>query len=98
MLPFVITTWQPLDLRLVVSFTGIGLSAVAAQCLVVWAFMHAVATRVAPIEFTSILWAGIFGFLFFGEKPGLSTLLGALLIAASGLMIAGRRSMPVEGA
>jgi S-adenosylmethionine uptake transporter len=58
--------------------------------------MHAAATRVAPIEFTSILWAGIFGYLIFGEHPGNATLLGALLIAASGLMVTSQQSTPVE--
>jgi S-adenosylmethionine uptake transporter len=95
-LPFAIGGWQPLDAGAAISFSAIGLAAVVAQCLAVWAFMHAAATRVAPIEFTSILWAGIFGYLIFGEHPGIATLLGALLIAASGLMVTSRQSTPVE--
>jgi S-adenosylmethionine uptake transporter len=95
-LPFAISGWQPVDTGAAVSFGAIGLAAVVAQCLVVWAFMHAAATRVAPIEFTSILWAGTFGFLFFGEPPGVATLIGALLIAVSGLMVANQQSSPVE--
>ena len=95
-LPFAIGGWQPLDAGAAISFSAIGLAAVVAQCLAVWAFMHAAATRVAPIEFTSILWAGIFGYLIFGEHPGIATLLGALLIAASGLMVTSQQSTPVE--
>jgi S-adenosylmethionine uptake transporter len=95
-LPFAIGGWQPLDAGAAISFSAIGLAAVVAQCLAVWAFMHAAATRVAPIEFTSILWAGIFGYLIFGEHPGIATLLGALLIAAGGLMVTSQQSTPVE--
>jgi S-adenosylmethionine uptake transporter len=95
-LPFAIGGWQPLDAGAAISFSAIGLAAVVAQCLAVWAFMHAAATRVAPIEFTSNMWSGIIGYLIIAEHPGIATLLGALLIAASGLMVTSQQSTPVE--
>lgn len=48
---------------------------------------------VATFEYTGILWAPLWGFLFFAEIPQLSTFAGALLIIAAGLfaMLGGRR-------
>ena len=42
------------------------------------------ASVVAPTQYTSILWAGMMGFLMFQEIPGLYTLLGAAVIIGAG--------------
>lgn len=94
--PFAAAAWQAPDLPLLGSFAAIGFSAVVAQFLLVWAFAHAVASRLAPIEYMNILWAALFGLVFFHERPTWATLIGALLIAASGLLVATARSTPLE--
>ena len=95
-LPFIVTGWQVPPPSLLGSFVLVGFTAVVAQFLMVWAFMRTVATRVAPIEYSSILWAGIFGYILFGERPTWATLAGAVLVAASGLLVATARSVPIE--
>ncbi|MCP1632482.1 drug/metabolite transporter (DMT)-like permease [Kerstersia gyiorum] len=47
---------------------------------------------VAPFDYSGLLWAGIFGWLFWDEVPGWIACLGAALIAASGIYIAWRES------
>jgi drug/metabolite transporter (DMT)-like permease len=42
---------------------------------------------VAPFEYTSLLWAVLFGYFLFGEVPGNSVALGASLVIGSGLYI-----------
>ena len=54
-----------------------------------WAYARAEASYLAPVEFTAFIWASLWGFVFFDEKVGLATLLGAALIVA-GCLIAAR--------
>lgn len=61
-------------------FVILGLLGVAGHYLLALAFARAEAARLAPIQYTSLVWAVVFGYLFFGEVPGLSTWLGAGLI------------------
>ena len=48
------------------------------------------AATVAPFSYTSLIWATLFGFAIFGELPDRWTVVGALVIAASGLYIVHR--------
>ncbi|MEM7470391.1 MAG: DMT family transporter [Pseudomonadota bacterium] len=50
------------------------------------------AVIVAPMQYSQIIWASIFGFLFFDELPDLATILGSSVIIASGLYIVLRES------
>jgi len=42
-------------------------------------------SALAPYEYTMLLWGGTWGFLVFGDVPAWSTLVGAAIVAASGL-------------
>jgi drug/metabolite transporter (DMT)-like permease len=48
---------------------------------------------VAPIEYSNLLWAGIFGFTIFGDLPSMSLLFGSAIIMSCNLyvMVTGRR-------
>lgn len=48
------------------------------------AYRDAPPGAVTTIEYTLLLWAALWGFLFFAEIPTIATLLGAVLIVASG--------------
>jgi drug/metabolite transporter (DMT)-like permease len=53
------------------------------------------ASVVAPLQYTSILWAGVLGFLMFGEVPGRATLLGtAVIVAAGGFILLREQRAP----
>ena len=51
------------------------------------AFQSAPASVVAPFAYSSLIWATLFGFAIWGDRPQFSTLIGAALIVASGLYI-----------
>lgn len=51
------------------------------------AFRCAPASLVVPFSYTSMIWATLFGFIVFNTLPDRWTLLGAILIIASGLYI-----------
>lgn len=62
--------------------------------LIIVAYRRAEAAIVAPMQYSQIIWATIFGAAFFGESLDRYTGLGALIIIASGLYIVTRESTP----
>ncbi|MBS9722089.1 DMT family transporter [Tianweitania sp. BSSL-BM11] len=65
----------------------LGVVAMGAHMLVNRALKISDAATVAPLQYTLLLWAIIFGWMFFGDVPRLSMMLGATLIIGSGLFI-----------
>lgn len=65
----------------------IGVFATVGLLGVTWAFTHLEASRVAPLEYTSFLWAGVLGYLMFGEVPSAHTAVSAVLIVAGCLLL-----------
>jgi drug/metabolite transporter (DMT)-like permease len=56
------------------------------------AFQRAPASVVAPFEYTALVWATIFGFLFFGDFPGPMVWMGVAVIVGAGLYTLRRES------
>lgn len=50
------------------------------------------AVIVAPMQYSQILWATVYGAFFFGEVPDANTIIGSAIIIASGLYIVLRES------
>jgi S-adenosylmethionine uptake transporter len=71
-------------------FVVIGLLAVCGHLLLARAFAKAEAARLAPLEYTAMVWAVLLGLVFFGEVPTLATMAGAGLIIG-GALVASRR-------
>jgi S-adenosylmethionine uptake transporter len=65
------------------------LLALVSLMLLAWAYRRAEAHRLAPVEYTALIWAALFGFLVFDEQVGLPTLIGAALIV-TGCVLAAR--------
>lgn len=58
-----------------------------ASLLVIAAYRAAPAVIVAPMQYSQIIWAAVFGALFFDEHPDLGTIIGTTVIIASGIYI-----------
>ncbi|MEL6858999.1 MAG: DMT family transporter [Pseudomonadota bacterium] len=56
--------------------------------LMTLAYARAPAQRLAPLEYTALIWSGIFGSVFFSEFPGWQTWVGAVVIIAACLIVA----------
>jgi drug/metabolite transporter (DMT)-like permease len=65
---------------------------IAATSLIIFAYRTAEAAVVAPMQYSQIVWATIFGWLVFAEMPDATTLIGAAVVIASGLYILMRES------
>lgn len=75
------------------TITFAALLAFVSLLLFAWAYARAEAQKLAPLEYTALVWAALFGFLVFGEEVAWSTLVGACLII-SGCVVAARGGKP----
>lgn len=66
---------------------GIGVVGGIAQIAMTEAYHQAPASTVAPISYTSLIWALIFDFCLFAKAPNRGALIGALVIALSGIFV-----------
>ena len=84
MLPLV---YEPIPLGDFGLWSLLAALAFAASLLMIQAYRMADAVLVAPMQYSQILWAALYGWLFFSETIDLGTMVGAGIIIASGLYI-----------
>lgn len=65
----------------------LGLAGGTAQYLMTQAFRLAPAAVIAPFNYTSMIWAALFGYLIWGDLPTIALLAGGGVVMASGLYI-----------
>ena len=73
---------------------GAAVLAFVSLMLLSWGYARAEAQHLAPVEYTSFIWAAILGFLFFDERVQPLTLAGATMIVIACLVAASRRPPP----
>ena len=88
--PFFWVTPSPADW---LAMMGLGLFGALGHFALIKAFQAATAVTVTPFGYVNLLWAVLFGFVLFGELPDAWTVLGAAIIAASGLYILHREKL-----
>ena len=88
-LPFV---YQPMPLEHLGLLGVVALFAWIASRLVISAYQAGEAAIIAPMQYSQIIWATIFGYVFFNETIDAPTAVGAGIIIASGLYIVLRES------
>jgi len=92
--------YVPVELPELGALALVGLLVVAAQLSMIVAYRVAPsAAQIAPVQYTQILWATLFGALFFDEYPDFWVALGAAIIISSGLFVVwreGRKSKPLN--
>ncbi|MEM5584609.1 DMT family transporter [Roseibium sp. AS2] len=88
-LPVVYVPVKLVDLGLMAS---IGFLSVIAQTFLISAYRAAPAAVVAPIQYSQIIWATLFGVLFFAETPDIYVAVGSTIIIASGIFVVWRES------
>jgi S-adenosylmethionine uptake transporter len=79
--------WQPLQPGDLPEVVLSGALATVGLLAITWAFRHLEASRVAPMEYTGLVWAGLLGYTLFGEVPTATTLASAALIVAGCLLL-----------
>ena len=80
----------PMTGRDVLIYLAAGALGVAGHLMLTSAFARAEASRLAPLEYTGLIWASGLGYAFFGEVPLITTYAGAVLIIAGAIAISRR--------
>ncbi len=83
-LPF---AWRTPDAKAALLMLAIGVVSVLAQYLTIIGYSKRPASSLAPLTYTQLLWAAMYGYLVFDAVPGLWTWVGAAIIVASGLYV-----------
>jgi len=82
-----VMNWTPINWEHWPWIALLGITGTLGQLLLTGAFKRASVAVVAPIDYTHMIWAVIYGYLFWGHLPGTSTWIGTTIIVASGLYI-----------
>jgi len=86
-MPFVSKAHSAMDWLILL---GIGLSGTWGQLMITAALRYGKVSSVIVMDYSAIVWATLFGFVLFAVLPPATTLLGAPLIVAAGVIIAWR--------
>lgn len=79
--------WQPIQMEHLWAFVLIGIFGAVSQALLIYAFRLAEAGVIAPFGYTGLIWAALWGWVFWGVLPDRWTVIGAVIIVAAGLYI-----------
>ena len=86
------TGWNAIQMAHIGMFAVSGVLIAIAHTLMIEAFRRGEATLVAPFKYSSLLWGTLIGYLMFGDLPDLWTIVGAVIIVASGLYVLHREA------
>ena len=90
--PFIFSVWVPLrpeDMMLVLAFCAI--AALGQTCLFN-SFLHGEASILAPLTLSQIVFATLFGYVFFNDFPDMTSVMGIIVVIASAAYIAIRET------
>jgi drug/metabolite transporter (DMT)-like permease len=85
-LDFLVRPWAWPSVPHLLLMASCGVIAAVAMSLLTQAYRMANASIVTVFEYTGLLWAPLWGVLFFAEIPAWTTALGAAMITAAGLL------------
>lgn len=77
---FVVPSWEQMAV-----FLGIGLLGGIGGLLLIGASRQTPANLIAPVQYSQLIWAIVFGAAFFGEYPDWVAVIGMLVVVGSGL-------------
>lgn len=78
--------WQPISPVLMLLLVGVGALSVAGHVILQCAFTHASAALLSPYLYSHLIFAALFGALFFGDTLRISMIAGSAFIVGAGLI------------
>ena len=84
--PFALLNWRTPTYREWLFLGGIGLMMAVSQLLIILAYKHASAGRIAPFNYTVVIFSGLIGWVVWNNAPDLLSLAGVLLVTAGGVL------------
>lgn len=83
-MPFV---WRTPDLKGLILMMAIGTISVAGHYLMILGFSKRPASALAPLSYTQLVWAVLYGIFIFDTVPNVSTWVGTAIVVVSGLYV-----------
>ncbi len=83
----IVLGWRMPDARDALMMVTIGVLGGVAQILLVQSYRHGDASLIAPFEYSTMIWALVIGWFWFGEWPAGTILIGAAIVTASGIYV-----------
>jgi len=77
--------WTPMTLTNTLLLTLAACCVIIAYHFIILAMREGEISFVAPLRYTSLIWAILLGFLFFGDLPDLPMIIGSIIVIGSGL-------------
>jgi S-adenosylmethionine uptake transporter len=88
--PFGLSVWQTPTAPHLAWFMVMGVLGVIGHIFMATAFARSEAARLAPLEYTALVWAVLIGYAVFDEVPTLATFAGGALIVGAALITSRR--------
>ncbi len=85
--------WQPLRVEHFGLILGLGITGAVGQYFITEAFKLAPASVIAPLDYSSLIWGALLGYIIWDELPQITVWIGAAIIIASGLYLMYRESL-----
>lgn len=92
-LVFAVGDWRAPGVFDIGAMLLLGVVSCAAHLMITRALKLAPASTLAPLHYSLLLWAAVFGMVFFGDVPGPRVLVGAAIVVLAGLFIFHRQKV-----
>lgn len=86
-------SWQAVEPRLLLMLAAAGGFATMGQYLLSRGYGCAPAAQIAPFTYTSVVFAAVYGWLFWQELPGWTSAAGTLLVVVAGILAMRRQRL-----
>ncbi len=86
LIPVAVKVWQRLSERDWIMLFAIGILFALTQWFIILAYRYASATELSPFNYSVVVFAGILGWLIYGNVPNAAAAAGTLLIIAGGVL------------
>lgn len=90
---FTIGTWKTPSALDLFAMLLLGVVSCVAHLMITRALKLAPASTLAPLQYSLLLWAAVFGLIFFGDVPDTQILIGSAVIVFAGLFIFHRQKV-----
>lgn len=84
-LPYLIFNYHPMTLKQTLCLLAAGAAACVGQIGITRAYFYAPAKEISVYDYSQVVFAALFGFLFFGQIPDVYSVVGYVLICGAGI-------------
>jgi drug/metabolite transporter (DMT)-like permease len=88
--------WQAPSLHVLFAMATAGLCASLGQLMLTYSYTTAPAAKIGTLNYSTVLFAGLFGWYLWGERPDRLAFFGAVLICFAGFLVSKRASADAD--